>query len=221
MKYEAVIFDLDGTLVDSVADIAGAANMALRAHGFEARKTDEYRFFIGEGAREMIKKALPPSAGESDIGKCLEGFMAFYREGFDVHTKLYDGMPELLGALCGRGVKIAVLSNKPQEMTSKIADSLLAGWDFSEIVGHSEKVPRKPDPSGALELCKRMGVSAAASVFVGDSAIDMKTATASGMLPVGVLWGFRSREELVQSGAAYVMERPGELEEIIGGGGKV
>ncbi len=216
MKYKAVIFDLDGTLVDSVSDIANAANSALRASGFSARGVDEYRFFIGGGAEEMIRKALPREATESDVRDCLEGFMDFYRKGYDIHTKLYDGMAHLLGVLCEKGFKLAVLSNKPQEMTSKIARRLLSGWNFLEIVGYGEKTPRKPDPSGAFAVCESLSVSAEETVLVGDSEIDMKTAVAAGMLPVGALWGFRDREELRAGGARYIIERPAELEGIIG-----
>ncbi|MCY4042947.1 MAG: HAD family hydrolase [Candidatus Dadabacteria bacterium] len=215
MKYEAVIFDLDGTLVDSVADIAAAANSSLLALGFAGRDVDEYKFFIGGGAEEMIKKALPPDASPADVSACLEGFMASYREAFDVRTKLYDGMDKLLCSLSGRGVKLAVLSNKPHEMTSKIAVSLLSRWDFAEIVGHSERTPRKPDPAGAEGVCRRMGVAADKTALVGDSAVDMETAVAAGMLPVGVLWGFRGRDELVRSGARHVIGRPEELEGVL------
>ncbi len=216
LKYKAVIFDLDGTLVDSVADIANAANASLQRNGFPHRDVDEYRLFIGEGAEGMIKKALPQNASRADIGRCLEGFMLSYREGFDVLTKPYDGIEKLLGALCGGGVTIAVLSNKPQEMTSKIVRSLLSDWPFAEIVGHSGETPRKPDPAGALGLCSRISIGPEQTAFVGDSAIDMKTAVAAGMLPVGVLWGFRSRDELVGAGARYVMEHPADLTDIIG-----
>ncbi len=220
MKYKAVIFDLDGTLVDSAADIAAAANMALTANGFAVHSVDKYRFFIGEGAESMIRKALPAGASESDVRLCVEGFMDFYRKGFDVHTKLYEGIADLLGALCEKNVKLAVLSNKPQEMTSKITRSLFADWHFSEIIGHSEKTPRKPDPSGALGVCERICVASNEVAFVGDSAIDMKTAVAAGMLPVGALWGFRGRDELTSSGARYVMESPAELTNMMGWNGK-
>ena len=215
MRYEAVIFDLDGTLVDSVADIAAAANTALGARGFAGRGVDEYKLFIGGGAEEMIKKALPPDASPADIAACLEGFMTSYRKAFDVRTKLYDGMDKLLCSLCDRGVKLAVLSNKPQEMTSKIALSLLSRWEFAEVVGHSESTPRKPDPAGAEGVCRRMGVAAGKTALVGDSAVDMQAAVAAGMLPVGALWGFRDRDELVRSGARHVIGRPAELAGVL------
>ena len=215
MRYDAVIFDLDGTLVDSVDDIAAAANAALENCGFPPRGVDEFRLFIGEGAEKMLGKALPPSAGAADLGACLEGFMDAYREAFDVRTRLYDGMEELLCSLCEKSVKLAVLSNKPQEMTSKIARSLLSRWDFAEVVGHSERTPRKPDPSGATAVCERMGVAASAAAFLGDSAIDMQTAVAAGMLPVGALWGFRGRDELLSSGARHIIGHPGELEGVL------
>ncbi len=216
MKYKAVIFDLDGTLVDSVADIANAANSALRARGFAERGVDEYRLFIGGGAEEMIKKALPQGASPCDVSGCLDGFMASYRKGFDIYTKLYDGMSELLCSLCEKNIRLAVLSNKPQEMTSSISRSLLSKWRFARVVGHSEETPRKPDPSGALNLCGPLSVSASETALVGDSGIDMKTAVAAGMLPVGALWGFRGRDELISAGARYVIERPAELMRIIG-----
>lgn len=216
MSYKAVIFDLDGTLVDSVADIANAANSALRERGFAGRGVDEYRLFIGGGAEEMIRKALPREAPDGEVRACLGGFMDFYRENFAVHTKLYDGMAELLGSLCERGFKLAVLSNKPQEMTSKIARSFLSDWRFLEVVGHSGETPRKPDPSGALEVCGRLSVSPDETALVGDSAVDMKTAVAAGMLPVGALWGFRGREELASGGARHIIERPPELIRVMG-----
>lgn len=212
----AVIFDLDGTLVDSVADIANAANSALKERGFAVRGIDEYRMFIGGGAEEMIRKALPGEASDSDVRVCLGDFMDFYRESFAVHTDLYDGMAELLGSLCEQNIKLAVLSNKPQEMTSKIVRRLLSQWRFLEVVGHSEKTPRKPDPSGALDVCGRLCVPADETALVGDSGVDMKTAVAAGMIPVGALWGFRGRRDLVSGGARYIIERPAELLDIIG-----
>lgn len=216
MKYEAVIFDLDGTLVDSVADIARAANASLTENGFAGRDVEEYRFFIGEGAAAMMKKALPKGASAERVNLCVESFMTFYGRAFDIHTKLYDGMAETLGTLCSKGVKLAVLSNKPQEMTSKIAQSLLSDWDFSQVLGHSEQTPRKPDPAGALRACVRMGVEAGSTAFVGDSAIDMETAVSAGMLPVGALWGFRGGDELAAAGARHLIGSPAELEDIVG-----
>ncbi|QMU56012.1 MAG: HAD-IA family hydrolase [Candidatus Mycalebacterium zealandia] len=216
MRYEVVIFDLDGTLIDSVADIAHAANMSLSANGFAERGLDEYRFFIGEGAAAMMKKALPDGASAEQVNKCVESFMIFYRRAFDIHTKLYDGIAEALSVLCSKSVKVAVLSNKPQEMTSKIAQTLLSRWEFSEVVGHGEGTPRKPDPAGALGVCGRIGVEVEKAALVGDSAIDMETAVSAGMLPVGVLWGFRGRDELESAGARHLIESPAELEAILG-----
>ena len=216
MNYKAVVFDLDGTLVDSAADLGNAVNRVLKAHGFPVHDISRYQDFIGSGAEMMVKRALPDNSREDSILKeCLSEFMNDYNENFDVDTVLYDGIPELLDHLSDKSIILTLLTNKPEQITLKLSESLLSVWDFKVVMGSSEGIPKKPDPTGAKLLLEKIGIQGSQTVYFGDSGIDMKTAVSSGMLPVGVLWGFRDREELETSGAKYIIEKPLDILEMI------
>lgn len=216
MNYKAVVFDLDGTLVDSAADLGNAVNRVLAAKGFPIHEIARYHDFIGSGAEVMVKRALPEVGRDNNtVQKCLSEFLEDYHENFDVDTKLYEGIPELLDYLSAKSVILTVLTNKPDEIANKLKDSLLSSWDFKLVLGSREGLPKKPDPSGAIMLSEYIGVNASSIVYFGDSGIDMKTAVSAGMVPVGVLWGFREREELLEEGAQYIIEKPLDIVEMI------
>jgi phosphoglycolate phosphatase len=216
MEYKAVLFDLDGTLIDTVDDIGDAANRVLSNRKFPTHSISTYRLFIGEGVRMLFTHALPEEDRNQDlITACLKEFMEDYSCNYNVKTKLYDGVPELLDILTQRGLKLAILSNKPHPITKDCVAFFLSQWDFNVVLGQHDSIPRKPDPQGALEVAQRLAILPSKFVYLGDTAIDMKTAVSAGMFPVGVLWGFRPLEELMKNGARIVIDEPMQLMDVI------
>ncbi len=203
-----VIFDLDGTLVDSLGDIAAAMNRTLAARGFPTHPLDAYRAFIGEGVRKLAERALPPGA-LSETTSLVAAYQADYADHLLENSAPYPGVPELLEALCSQGVPMSVLSNKPDAPTRQLVEALFGGWRFRGISGERPGVPRKPDPTAALELARDMDVPATQVSFIGDTLVDVACARAAGMRPLGVLWGFRA-EEVAASGVTTV-RHPEEL----------
>ena len=212
VSFDAVLFDLDGTLLDTLDDIADAANRVLVRHRYPTHPTASYRLFVGEGARVLVERALPEEARVPEtIEQLYAEFRGEYARNWNAKTKPYDGVPEMLDGLVERGLKMAVLSNKPDDSTRMCVRELLSGWTFDAVLGHHDGIPPKPDPAGALEVAAELGVPPERILYVGDSSIDVQTAIDAGMFPVGVLWGFRSREELESSGARAVIESPRDL----------
>jgi phosphoglycolate phosphatase len=203
----AVIFDLDGTLIDSLADIAGAMNHALNALGMPAHPIARYRELVGEGVRNLIERALP--LGRADL---VDAVMAAYRPYYLAHlldaTRPFPGIPEMLAAI---RVPMAILSNKPDEPTRQIVEALFPGSPFRIVAGERPSVPRKPHPAGARAMAAVLGVAPEACLFVGDSGTDIRTAIAAGMTPLGVAWGFRPAAELEAAGARAVAVTPAEI----------
>ena len=212
MPFSAVIFDLDGTLLDSLGDIAWAGNQVLVQLGFPAREKQDYLQFVGEGVRRLFWRALPEEAQtEKMVDRCCEGFRIAYAERWNVETRPYDGIAALLEELQRREVTMAVLSNKPHEFTVRCVQAHFAAVPFARVLGQRDSVPRKPNPAGALEIADHCRRPSEQFLYVGDTAIDVETGLAAGMFPVGVLWGFRPREEMVQAGARGLAARPEEL----------
>lgn len=210
--YHAVIFDLDGTLLDTLDELGIITNTVLEQNGFSGHSLPDYRYLVGEGAESLITKALGHAGSDPEIVKrCLGEFLAIYRETCGERAKLYKGIPNLLADLSDRGMKMAVLSNKPHDLTLKNIDLFLPGTPFEIVLGQREGVPKKPDPHGALEIAGHMGIEPSRILYLGDTSIDMRTAVSAGMCPVGVLWGFRGKEELITHGARHLIETPGEL----------
>lgn len=210
----AIIFDLDGTLINSLDDIAAAANHALATLGQPTHTVEEYRYKVGYGADVLFQKALPADAQHLVPG-ALVRFKAYYAEHMDDHTRLYDGVGDMLDALQRRGIPLAVLSNKPHAATVAIVKKMLGRWQFAAVAGHRENVPKKPAPEPALALAAELQVEPRRVYFVGDAEPDMQTAAAAGMNAVGALWGFRSREELIHHGAKHLIAHPLELLDVI------
>jgi phosphoglycolate phosphatase len=215
MQYKAVIFDLDGTLLDTLTDISQAANRVLSQNGFPTHPIDAYRGFIGDGVNMLFRRALPDDDRDTPtVSRCAEVFPNVYRAMWNVHTKPFDGITQLLDELTGRSIQLAVLSNKPHEFTRLCVQEYLSDWEFAAVYGQREGIPRKPAPVGAISIADELGQLVSHCVFLGDSAVDMQTAHNAGMLAVGAVWGFRTRAELEAAGANHVIEHPGQLVEI-------
>jgi phosphoglycolate phosphatase len=216
MRYRAVLFDFDGTLLDTLRDLAESVNSVLSRSGFPEHSLEAYRHFVGEGIEELARRVLPEGhRDEATITKTLTDVRQEYRQRWPNHTRPYEGIPELLDALTARRVKMAIVTNKPDDSTRTMAARLLPRWKFDVIVGATTEMPRKPDPKGALEAARLLRLSPEAILYVGDSDIDMKTANAAGMYAVGVLWGFRSADELIRNGAKVLIRKPLELLELL------
>jgi phosphoglycolate phosphatase len=210
LPFRAVLFDLDGTLADSLGDIGGAMNEALAARGLLEHPLIAYHQFIGEGVEVLARRAAP-LLEEMHVLKLVDEYRERYAARIDSATRPYEGISELLDGLVAAQIPLAVLSNKRDDFTVELVRRRFSRWPFRAVRGERADVPRKPDPAAALEIAATLGVNPADCAFVGDTAIDMKTATAAGMQPVGVLWGFRGREELLAAGAKRLIARPAEL----------
>jgi phosphoglycolate phosphatase len=209
---EGVIFDLDGTLLDSLDDLADSMNAVLQGHGLPTHPVEAYRFFVGDGIARLVERALPEQRREPEFLKtCVEQMKARYDAGWAAKTRPYPGIEELLGALSLRTVPCAILSNKPDAFTQVMVKTLLKPWRFAVVRGELEGVPRKPDPRGALLVCEQLGIEPQRVAFVGDSGVDMQTAVAAGLLAVGVTWGFRPVAELKEQGAQKICAQPRDL----------
>ena len=216
MKYQAVIFDFDGTLLDTLQDLAESVNGVLNRSGFPEHSLEAYRHFVGDGIEELARRVLPDGhRDEATVNTILAAIREDYRQRWPNHTRPYEGIPELLDALKTRGVKMAIVTNKPDDSTRTMAARLLHRWKFDVIVGATPDLPKKPDPQGALEIAQRLGLPPGAFLYIGDSDIDMKTANAAGMYPVGALWGFRTADELIRNGAKALIRKPLELLELL------
>jgi len=216
IPYHAVLFDLDGTLLDTLDDIGNAVNRVLAQNGFPTHPIDAYRYFTGDGAHMMIHRALPETTrDEATLRLCLEGFLEDYGRNWKVMTKLYEGIPEMLEELAARGLKMAILSNKPHAFAKQCVAEFLPYWRFGIVIGQRDNFPRKPDPAGALEVAEFLDIPAVNFLYLGDSAVDMQTAVSASMFPVGALWGFRPADELKENGAKALIDHPLKILNLI------
>ncbi len=221
MSYQAVLFDLDGTLLDTLTDLADATNCALRSLGFPEHPRECFRYFIGDGVEQLIRRVLPEDRCDAaTLAACADLMRKEYGERWAATTRPYEEIAELLDALAARGVPMAVFSNKPDEFTRLCVAQLLPQWKFAVVLGAGTTLPRKPDPAGAREIARRLGVAPGEVLYLGDTNTDMQTAVAAGMFPVGALWGFRTADELTGSGARALLQRPWELLDILDKGGQ-
>ena len=209
--YKAVIFDLDGTLVNSLMDLAVATNYALEQHGFNTYPLDDYKYLIGDGMAKLIERAIPSKAlTEETFKSVFKAFMDYYREHCLVHTYLYEGIENAINTLKDMGLKLAVVSNKADDMTNLIVKEYF-GDSFKLVAGKREGIPVKPDPTLTLMIIDELGIKPHECIFVGDSGMDCLNAVNSGCYPLGVLWGFRKREELLENGAKSLINHPNEI----------
>ncbi|MEG1622872.1 MAG: HAD family hydrolase [Alistipes sp.] len=207
-----VIFDLDGTLLDTIGDLAVSCNMALAMRGLPQHAIEDYRHFVGNGIMRLVERALPePLRSDYTLAAVRRDFMTYYTAHIDTYTQPYDGIPALLATLSQRGVLLAVASNKFQEGTEKLIRLFFPNIPFVAVLGQREGVPLKPDARIDEEILLQTGVPASEALHVGDSGVDVLTATAAGIRSVGVTWGFRPREELVAGGADHIIDAPAEV----------
>lgn len=214
---KAVLFDLDGTLVNTLGDLALSVNRVLREHGHPIHPVESYKKFAGNGNEVMMKRALPEEKRQDReyVLKLRQEFYDYYKEHCADVSFLYDGIEELLNELKAEGILIAIVTNKAQTMTDALVPKLMDKNIFSAIIGQRDGVPTKPEPHMPFLAMTEMEVNPDECLFVGDSNTDIETGLNCGNTPVGVLWGFRDREELVNAGARYIVSSPGQIADII------
>ena len=214
MKHKGVIFDLDGTLIDTLADIAMSMNRALEKNGFPVLETAAYRDKVGWGIRRLASLCLP-GENEETANKVANDAVRFYTENPLVLTKPYPGIPELVSALRQKKIKTAVLTNKPDPTAQLVIAGIFPHGSFGIIRGEIFGRPRKPDPACVWDLIVELDLNPSDFLFAGDSEVDMETAVSSGCFPLGVSWGYRSRETIAKAGARHIIDRPEELLELL------
>lgn len=212
-RHRCVLFDLDGTLVDSLADLADSMNRVLIRQGLPPHPTEAYRYFVGDGMVNLVQRALPP--GNNNRQDLIQDCVREMRQEYGLHwadtTRPYPGIAELLDALATRGIEMAILSNKPDRLTQEVVRTLLPNWHFAAVAGAKETIARKPDPAGALHIANLLHREPADFLYLGDTNTDMQTARAARMFAIGALWGFRTADELKKNGAQALLSVPIEL----------
>ena len=212
MQFKAMLFDLDGTLLDTLADLADSVNMVLKGQGYPEHDTGAYRYFIGDGVEKLVERALPEKHRNIEtLTSVVEAVRAAYAVNWNKKTKPYNGIAELLKRGRARGLRMTILSNKPEEATRKVVSHFFNGINFEVVRGARADVPKKADPAAALEIARQLHIPPADFLFLGDTGVDMQTAAAAGMYAVGALWGFREAEELLRDGARILVAQPGDL----------
>lgn len=212
MNTELVIFDLDGTLLDTIGDLAAACNVVLERRGLPQHSYEQYCHFVGNGIMRLVERALPEELRTPEyVAEVRADFIEYYTAHIDILTKPYDGIAELVAELARRGVRMAVASNKFQAGTEKLIGRFFPGVTFDAVFGQRPGVPLKPDPAVVREILALTGAASERVLYVGDSGVDMETAAAAGVRSAGVTWGFRDRAELESAGARHIVDRPAEL----------
>lgn len=215
MAYRAILFDLDGTLLNTIEDIADSANLALTENGLSPYPVERYKYFVGNGVSILIQRLT------ADMPEKYDGVREKYIQHYEQErmcerkTQPYPGIVELLREMNRRGVPVSVLSNKPHQSARDVIARYFADIDFAQVFGQREGVPVKPDPAAASEIAALLGIPPEEFLYVGDTSVDMQTGRAAGMHPVGVLWGFRTRKELEESGARGIICNPMELCDLL------
>ncbi|TAG11517.1 MAG: HAD family hydrolase [Verrucomicrobia bacterium] len=215
MHMRGMIFDLDGTLVDSLAGIAAATNHALNEMNYPQHPLSAIRQFVGNGARTLLRRAAPSSAEENDLMALEQFFKAAYACSWQDGTQVYPGIYEIIDACRARKLSLAVLSNKPDIFTQEMVEYFFPHAAFDSVMGHRVSFPHKPDPASALETARRMKCAPSDCVIIGDSTMDVETAQNAGMGAIAVTWGFHDREKLSASGAKLIFDAPHQLQQWI------
>lgn len=213
-----VIFDLDGTLLNTITDLGMAANYALKKNGFAEHDIDQYPYFVGNGVRKLIERVLPTATGnDSTIERMLADFKEYYNDHNTVFTQPYPGIEDLLDSLTAAGVKIAVASNKYQQATESVVRHFYGKYEWAAIYGQREGIPVKPDPSIVFSILADTDTPKANTLYVGDSGVDMETAWRACVDSAGVTWGFRSEKELRNNHSKFIVKTAGDILDIVNG----
>jgi phosphoglycolate phosphatase len=208
----AVLFDLDGTLLDTLADLGESMNEALGEIGIGAHPLEAYKRFVGDGMRTLALRSLPPERRDQrTVEHCVAAMLRVYGLRTDRKTRPFAGVPELVEELSKRAIPMAILSNKPEDLTRRLVERFFGAGRFAVVAGARGDAPRKPDPTVAVAIAKRLAVEPAEVLYLGDTDTDMRTAVAAGMYPVGALWGFRDAAELSASGARELVRAPADV----------
>ncbi len=209
----SLIFDLDGTLLNSIEDIAICMNEVLKSLNLKSYEIDEYKYFVGHGIDILVDNVLKDNTSLKD--EVSKRFKDLYEDNLQTNTKPYDGIIELLDELVKMNCNLAVLSNKPHEMTRKYVKEIFGNYPFIEVHGQKDDIPKKPHPIAAINIAKALNSECEKIYFVGDTKVDMQTAKSANMKSIGVLWGFRNEKELKEHGADFIVSTPLEILEII------
>lgn len=216
MKYRAVLFDLDGTLLDTLEDLGHAVNKSLCHLEFPQHEIVAYKHFVGEGREDLAARVLPEEKRDAaTVGRLLHHINEEYSRNWADHTCPYEGIPALLDGLTAKDIHLTIFSNKPHHFADLMVSTFLSNWRFAIVVGALPSVPKKPDCAAALNIARQLDIEPSEFLYLGDTGIDMKTAVAAGMYPVGALWGFRTAEELKEGGAKVLIERPIDLLDLL------
>ncbi len=215
MKVKALVFDLDGTLLDTLDDLADAVNAVLGEAGYPQHPVDAYRYFVGSGLETMLQRAAPEGTDDGTLAGLALSFRDTYAKHWEAKTRPYPGVEAMLEALAKSGLPFAVLSNKPHDFTQLCVRRFFPSIAFTAVQGSPKGGRAKPDPAMALALARDFAVPPGETLFVGDSSVDMDTATAAGMIPAGALWGFRTESELVAHGARLLLAKPSDIIDLL------
>jgi len=212
---KAIIFDLDGTLLDTLTDIMESVNNILNRYNYPTHDMHAYKYFIGNGIEVLTRKAFPKNISESEFRDYFQEVKQEYEARQTLRTKPYDGIEEMLTKLIEKGISISILSNKPHEFTIPTVEHFFPKIEFSVVFGSRNGIDRKPSPIAVLEILDTLKLTKKDCFFVGDTAIDMQTSVNSGIEGIGVSWGFRTIEELTNNGAKYIIDKPDDIFKLI------
>ena len=214
MRYKTVIFDMDGTVLDTLGDLLSAMNHAMRLHGFGEHTLSEMQTFVGDGLYMMAVRAVPAGTDKQTVDNVFQSFKSYYNDHLNVLTKPYEGIVEMLKALKRAGIRTGISSNK-YDHGAKMLSDIHFGSLIDYTVGESEEVPKKPDPTGTLLIMDKLGADRETTLYVGDSGVDIQTAKNAGLEMLAVSWGFRSRRDLIEGGATQIVDSVQELQNHI------
>lgn len=211
MKIKSVIFDLDGTIIDSIQDIAESCNVVLEKHGYQTHPVASYIKWIGEGAKLLVERALPSDTDAAVVAQLLNEYIPYYKDHATIKTALFPGIDKLLDYLTEQNIPFSILTNKPQVQTVQVVDHYLSEWAFSFVFGQRDTMPKKPAPDVALQIASRSKVKPEEVLFVGDSKTDVKTAINANMQVVGVTWGYGTIASMKEAGCTQFADEADEI----------